>query len=56
VVSEGATVLAGFERRLEVARQRFAQEESAKKVVPIRKPPQRAGVAAWQSRTSWGWR
>ncbi len=49
--AEGATVLAGFERRVEVSRQRFAQ--SAEKVVPLRKPPQRVGVAAWQSKTTW---
>jgi recombination protein RecA len=49
--AEGATVLAGFERRVEVSRQRFAQ--NAEKVVPLRKPPQRAGVAAWRSKTTW---
>jgi hypothetical protein len=49
--AQGATVLAGFERRIEVSRQRFAQ--SAEKVVPMRKPPQRAGVAMWRSGTTW---
>jgi len=45
------TVLAGFERRLEVSRQRFT--EVSKKVVPFRKPPQRANAADWQSKTAW---
>ena len=53
-IGEATTVLTGFERRIEVSRQRFAQgEESAEKVVPIRKPPQRAGVAMWRSKTTW---
>jgi hypothetical protein len=51
-VSQGGTVLTGFERRLEVARQRFPQE----KVVTMRKPPQRAGVAVWRSGTAWAGR
>ena len=45
------TVLEGMGCRVEVARQRFAA--SAEKVVPIRKPPQRAGVATWRSQTTW---
>jgi recombination protein RecA len=49
-VTVGGKVLAGFERRVEVARRRFAEEE---KVVSIRKPPQRAGVAMWRSGTTW---
>jgi hypothetical protein len=53
-VMAGATVLAGFERRVEVARRRFAEE--AEKVVSIRKPPQRAGVATWRSGTAWAGR
>ena len=53
-VTEGETVLAGFERRIEVSRQRFAQiPENEEKVVPIRKPPQRAGIATWRSGTTW---
>jgi hypothetical protein len=52
--TQGATVLAGFERRIEVSRQRLAQApESQEKVVLIRKPPQRAGVATWRSKTTW---
>ena len=52
-LAEDAKVLTGFARRIEVARQRFAPLESEEKVVPIRKPPQRAGVATWRSRTTW---
>jgi hypothetical protein len=48
------TVLGGFERRIAVSRQRFAQSEE--KVVSMRKPPQRAGVAAWHSLTTWAGR
>jgi hypothetical protein len=56
-LAQEATVLAGFERRIEVSRQRFAHiTECAEKVVPIRKPPQRAGVATWHSRTTWAGR
>jgi len=50
-VTQGATVLAGFERRIEVSRQRFAQ--TPEKVIPMRKPPQRAGGAVWHSQTAW---
>ena len=50
-MTAGATVLAGFERRVEVERRRFAEE--SEKVVSIRKPPQRAGVAMWRSGTTW---
>ena len=56
-IAQGATVLDGFGRQVEVSRQRFAQSgESAEKVVPIRKPPQRAGVAMWRSNTTWAGR
>ena len=56
-LAQGATVLAGFERRIAVSRQRFAQiPESEEKVVPIRKPPQRAGIAEWRSQTTWAGR
>ena len=50
-VTQGATVLAGFQRQIEVSRQRFVQR--AEKVVPLRKPPQRAGVATWRSQMAW---
>jgi hypothetical protein len=48
--SEG-TVLAGLERRVEVSRQRFT--DAPAKVVPLRKPPQRATSADWRSKTAW---
>jgi recombination protein RecA len=47
--TQGGSVLTGFERRVEVVRRRFEKE----KVVPIKKPPQRAGVGVWQSRPTW---
>jgi len=46
-----STVLAGLERRVEVSRQRFT--EAPAKVVPLRKPPQRATSADWRSKTAW---
>jgi hypothetical protein len=49
--SGGETVLTGFERRIQVSRQRFAQ--APEKVIPMRKPPQRAGVVVWRSQTAW---
>ncbi len=56
-LNEGATVLAGFKRRVEVSRQRFAQiSESPEKVVSIRKPPRRASIATWSSETAWAGR
>jgi recombination protein RecA len=45
-----ATVLTGMEYGVEVVRQRFTQPE---KVIPLRKPPQRANAASWSSRTAW---
>ncbi len=53
-VTAGTTVLAGFERRLEVERRRFTEE--AVNVVSIRKPPQRAGAVTWRSGTAWAGR
>ena len=46
-----STVLAGLERHVEVSRQRFT--EASAKVVPFRKPPQRASGVDWQSKTAW---
>jgi len=46
-----STVLTGMERHVEVSRQRFT--EVSAKVVPFRKPPQRAIGADWQSKTAW---
>jgi RecA/RadA recombinase len=51
VLCEEATVFTGLEHCVEVARRRFTPGES--NVVPMRKPPQRANVASWQSRTTW---
>ena len=46
-----STVLAGLERRVEVSRQRFT--DAPAKVVPLRKPPQRATSVDWRSKTAW---
>jgi recombination protein RecA len=53
-LSDEATVFAGLQPHAEVAGQRFAQTES--NVVSIRKPPQRANAACWQSRMAWAGR
>ena len=50
-LSGESTVLASLERHVEVSRQRFT--EVSAKVVPFRKPPQRASAADWQSKTAW---
>ena len=46
-----ATVFTGIEPHVEVARRRFT--EAPTNVVPLRKPPQSANAASWQSRTTW---
>jgi hypothetical protein len=46
-----ATVYTGVEHCVEVARRRFIG--ASENVVPLRKPPQRANAASWQSRTAW---
>jgi recombination protein RecA len=51
VLCEETTVFTGIEHRVEVVRRRFA--EVSTNVVPMRKQPQRANVASWQSRTAW---
>jgi recombination protein RecA len=48
---EERTVFTGVEYRVEVARERFKPVST--KVVPLRKPPQRATEARWQSRPAW---
>jgi hypothetical protein len=48
------TVFTGIEHHLEVVRRRFAQLPT--NVVPLRKPPQRAMTANWQSQTTWAGR
>ena len=45
------TVFTGIEHHLEVVRRRFAQLPT--NVVPLRKPPQLATTANWQSQTTW---
>jgi hypothetical protein len=48
------SVFTGVEHRAEVVRQRFSQTQT--NVIPLRKPPQRASIASWQSRTAWAGR
>ena len=50
-LNEEATVFTGLAHSVEVARRRFTC--AMENVVPLRKPPQRANVASWQSRTAW---
>jgi len=50
-LADETTVFTGLQPHAEVARQRFTQNES--NVVSIRKPPQRANTASWQSRMTW---
>jgi RecA/RadA recombinase len=48
-----ATVFTGIEHRIRVERQRFTE---ASKVVPLKKPAQRAYCAAWKSCSAWAGR
>jgi recombination protein RecA len=48
---DASTVFTGFDCRVEVARERFSAPQS--NVLPLRKPPQRATIAGWQTRTTW---
>jgi len=50
-ILEARTVFSGMRPRIEVLRQRFPQP--ANNVVSMRKPPQTARIASWQSRTPW---
>jgi len=45
------TVFTGIAHHLEVTRRRFAQLPT--NVIPLRKPPQRATTANWESQTTW---
>jgi len=45
-----ATVFSGIEHRVDIERQRFAAQGN---VVPLRKPPQSANAARWNSQTTW---
>jgi hypothetical protein len=53
-ICDERTVFSGIEPQVEVIRRRFA--ESPTNVIPMRKPPQSAKVANWQSRTVWAGR
>jgi hypothetical protein len=46
-----ATVFTGMAHSVEVVRRRFTG--AADNVVPLRRPPQRANAASWQSRAAW---
>jgi hypothetical protein len=46
-----ATLFTGMAHSVEVVRRRFTG--AADNVVPLRKPPQRANAASWQSRAAW---
>jgi hypothetical protein len=48
---EEKTVFTGVEYCVEVARERFKPVST--NVIPLRKPPQRATDASWQSRAAW---
>jgi hypothetical protein len=48
---EERTVFTGVEYRAEVVRERF--KPAAAKVIPLRKPPQQATNASWNSRAAW---
>jgi recombination protein RecA len=48
---EEKTVFTGVEYRVEIARERF--KPISTNVIPLRKPPQRATYASWQSRAAW---
>jgi recombination protein RecA len=50
-ICDEATVFSGIERHVEVARRRFTEDSS--NVVPLRKPPQSANAASWQTRATW---
>ncbi|HTV06208.1 MAG TPA: hypothetical protein VME86_12640 [Acidobacteriaceae bacterium] len=45
-----ATVFSGIEHRVEIDRQRFGAQGN---VIPLRKPPQSANAARWNSQTTW---
>lgn len=50
-LSPQTTVLAAMHRHIEISRQRFT--DPSPKVIPLRKPPQRASTADWQTQTAW---
>jgi recombination protein RecA len=48
---QNTTVLSGIRHHIEVSRQRFTQTPS--NIIPLRKPPQKATSASWDTRTTW---
>lgn len=50
-IGDEATVFTGIQPRVEVSRRRFAKP--ATNLVDMHKPPQKATVAFWRSRTTW---
>jgi hypothetical protein len=50
-IEQETTVFAGVEHQAEISRQRFTQNVS--NIIPLRKPPQRARITDWQTRTQW---
>jgi len=48
---QDTTVFSGLRHHIEVSRQRFAQSPS--NIIPLRKPPQKATSASWDTRTTW---
>ena len=48
---QDTTVLRGIRHHVEVSRQRFTQTPS--NIIPLRKPPQKATSASWDTRTAW---
>jgi recombination protein RecA len=49
--SEERTVFTGPVYSIEVQRERF--KPASRNIIPLRKPPQRANVASWRTRTGW---
>lgn len=50
---ENTTVFNGMRPHVEVVRQRSTQTQTQSNIVPLRKPPQSARTACWESRTTW---
>jgi recombination protein RecA len=53
-ICDEATVFSGIEPYVEVVRRRFTEDLA--NVIPLRKPPQNANAASWQSRNTWAGR
>ncbi len=50
-LQRGTTVFSGLRHHIEVSRQRFTQAPS--NIIPLRKPPQKATGASWETCTTW---